>query len=793
MAQPGVRVASHSGQVSFSTMMLLLLLAAVIQLGSCILPPGTGHSNPLHLNRQTPRDGATDVATLSSGIQRPPQLPFVYNVTVDSIQQLGSTIIASLNSTIQQILNGVKPETATFQNTVLPFLQWDNEYRRQFYPLQAIELGTKPENTDARDETQVKIKAALADAFTTEPFFQLVDSVYQSNKDTTSLNEEDHIVLAAVWSEFAKRGLNIPAGPQRELFETMTERISAAALEFSYNLTTVTYLYFTAEELEGVPADLIKSYLNATGENVGKLQIDVNSVPDILDNCVNETTRYTAIREYYNQVPENVALLQEIVQLRLRSAQLLNFTNWADYTNSFNIAKSSKNVGDLLANLRSHVSPLGQSELDVANGLKANDTKIVSAIGDEDIVYSWDKAYYGNIHGEAADFDSDSFADYFPANVTVPAILHDIYGELFGIRFDRIQGQDADDVSPTGNGSDLVWHPDVQLYAVWNKQEYMDANGVTDPFIGFLYLDLFARPDVKSPGDGEMLFLIDGFVRPDGCREYPAAAALTGFDKANEDGKPSLIFPPTVLLHELGHCMHQLLSRATYAWTFGADESATPPDWAELPSLLMENWGKQPEALKKLSFHYSHLSPQAAAKWREEQGNATAALPPVTVTDDLIAEYLDSDKFYAGLDILRDIFYAFYDQSIYKFTEADVAAKTDLSVLFNRLRREIGLVPDFSDVGVGYKWGNGEALIDHFVSNSYGGNYYCYQWCQVYAEDVFYTAFASNLFDSAVGWRYRQQILQPGGSKDLKKMLVDFLGHEPSTDGYLEYLGISGT
>ncbi|KJY01093.1 hypothetical protein TI39_contig303g00043 [Zymoseptoria brevis] len=230
----------------------------------------------------------------------------------------------------------------------------------------------------------------------------------------------------------------------------------------------------------------------------------------------------------------------------------------------------------------------------------------------------------------------------------------------------------------------------------------MDANGATEDhgFIGFLYLDLFTRTGVKSPGDGGMDFLIDGFVRPDGCREYPAAAALTGFDKSeDENDKPSLIFPS-----------------------------------------------------------------RAAVKWREEQGNAAAALPLVTVPDDLIAQYLDSDKLYAGLDILRDVFYAFYDQSIYNTTEeADVAANTDLSVLYNRLKREIGLVPDHSD------------------------------WCQVYAEDVFHTAFASNLFDSEVGWRYRQQILQPGGSKNLINMLVGFLGHEPNTNGFYKYLGISGT
>ncbi len=97
--------------------------------------------------------------------------------------------------------------------------------------------------------------------------------------------------------------------------------------------------------------------------------------------------------------------------------------------------------------------------------------------------------YYQVKLDEENKVNSDLISEYFEANRTVLRVL-DIFSELHGIRFDRIEGADADQLSDTGKGADLLLHPDQQLYAVWNSVE---GQSKSSSFVGYLYIDLYAR------------------------------------------------------------------------------------------------------------------------------------------------------------------------------------------------------------------------------------------------------------------------------------------------------------
>ncbi|KJX97862.1 hypothetical protein TI39_contig455g00010 [Zymoseptoria brevis] len=101
-------------------------------------------------------------------------------------------------------------------------------------------------------------------------------------------------------------------------------------------------------------------------------------------------------------------------------------------------------VTDFIIEIYYHVEPLAHSNLQkLISELKSNDTSIVSPIGEIDQAYAWDLFFYKNV--------------------------------IYGIYFDRIQGQHADELSPTGNGSDLLWHPDVS--------SVYGSNGRQAPFL----------------------------------------------------------------------------------------------------------------------------------------------------------------------------------------------------------------------------------------------------------------------------------------------------------------------
>jgi metallopeptidase MepB len=102
--------------------------------------------------------------------------------------------------------------------------------------------------------------------------------------------------------------------------------------------------------------------------------------------------------------------------------------------------------------------------------------------------YTWDDSFYERLMLQRDfSFDEQKVAEYFPLNATIQHMLG-MYEKLFGMEFVEINGKDRDDLAETGNGNDIVWHPDVQVFSAWNS-------GNSDEFLGYLYLDLHPRKD----------------------------------------------------------------------------------------------------------------------------------------------------------------------------------------------------------------------------------------------------------------------------------------------------------
>ncbi|EGP90229.1 uncharacterized protein MYCGRDRAFT_69129 [Zymoseptoria tritici IPO323] len=429
------------------------------------------------------------------------------------------------------------------------------------------------------------------------------------------------------------------------------------------------------------------------------------------------------------------------------------------------MAGTTKAVDDFLTDLQTNIYPLGQSNLAILNALKQKDERLESPIGDRSIAYRWDQSYYNELQlNTTYDIDYTATKDYFPVNVTVPAVL-DIYGEIYGLRFDHIDtaSPEADELSPTGKGSDLVWHPDVMMYAVWDNQAYRDANPAANrTFRGYLYFDLFVREGKTSEtGISDQLRT----RHPNHvCASANSIQVVLNFQKSPDESiKPSLIgyYDIKSVMHELGHGTHDLTSITTYAWNHGTNG---------VPADFVRNWS-----------------------WRKEQGEAPdAPLPPVTMPDDLIAKVVKSSALNQGIDALDQIAFSRVDRKLYGSTSLEEVQSTDDAAVYNEIFRRVSGFPDNSDLGQGNAWGNLIGQISQFVSAYYAGLYYSYQWCTAYAADVFYTAFYDDPFNSATGWRYRQTVLQPSGTKDIKKLLPAFLEREPNTDGYYRQLGIKG-
>ncbi|KAI8263998.1 Saccharolysin [Colletotrichum sp. SAR11_239] len=188
--------------------------------------------------------------------------------------------------------------------------------------------------------------------------------------------------------------------------------------------------------------------------------------------------------------------------------------------------------------------------------------------------------------------------------------------------------------------------------------------------------------------------------------------------------KPTLLRHPdvVVLFHELGHGIHDLVSRTKFARFHGP--MGTVVDFGEAPSQVLENWCWTPEQIISLSHHYSYLSDDYLNTWKSKIGkNEDIMQPPKALPRAMVESLLKAKHADKALDTLHQLFIGTFDMAVHQLN--DRSEDRSFTALWNRLRREIVPTDDLSALGAGDEWGHGYTNIGHFM-NEYDAGFYSY-------------------------------------------------------------------
>lgn len=148
-------------------------------------------------------------------------------------------------------------------------------------------------------------------------------------------------------------------------------------------------------------------------------------------------------------------------------------------------------------------------------------------------------------------------------------------------------------------------------------------------------------------------------------------------------------------------------------------------DFGELPSQMLEYWCWIPSLLKSFSHHYSHLSPEMLAIWQEK--NQGSSQPDLEITDELIeALKMASQAIFGPLFHLDQAHRANFDLAIHQVSSSDEAKNIDIVALWNKSRKEIGLIDGQEVFDGSYTHGNGFATTTHLMMTDYASGYYGY-------------------------------------------------------------------
>lgn len=350
-------------------------------------------------------------------------------------------------------------------------------------------------------------------------------------------------------------------------------------------------------------------------------------------------------------------------------------------------------------------------------------------LGDE-AIQSWDWMYY-HTKQRRRDFgiDQSEVAEYFPLETVVEGMF-EITGGVLGLEYREIEETGA-------------WHDDVRLYEI--------RNSGSDQAIAYFYADLFPR---EGKFGHAACFSIRGGMREEsGDYRAPVAAIVANFTKPGP-GSPSLLKhdEAVTLFHEFGHVLHFCLTEVDHPRFAGYD---TEWDFVEAPSQIMEHWMWQPEVLQRFARHYT-----------------TGEMIPSDLVDRLVAARDQN----TALTTLRQAFLGKFDLAIHTgHGDVDIEQAT-------RDAFALTLIP--------YHDGTHFAASFGHLMGGYDAGYYGYQWAKVYGDDMFSVFSHEGVLSPEVGARYRSEVLARGYSRDAIEHLRAFLGREPSSDAYLENLGL---
>lgn len=429
----------------------------------------------------------TTVTMAPPNLRKPPQAPPTFTATTKSIVDDAKRLIERSRSLQDQIVTTVQPDTVTFANALLRLAQDENHLALETHILGFYQaVSTDPALRNASSEAEKLLNDFSIESAMREDLFSLIEATLKKNEP---LDPESRWLLEKEHKDYIRNGLGLAAGPLRDRFKEIKKRLSDLCIQFQKNLNEENGgIWFTPEELDGVPEDVLSGLRKGEGENNGNLLLSFK-YPDLfpaLKYAKNADSRKKIFIANENKCNENVPLFKEVVILRDEAARLLGYPNHASFKLEDKMVKTPEAVNSFLGDLRSRLTGGGLKEIEILKALKKAD---VESRGEsfDDLYFLWDHRFYDRIMLEKQySLDQQLIAEYFPLQTTIRGMLH-IFEELFGLVFVEIIEEERDNLAESGKGSDIVWHKDVQVFSVW------DDEGEGSGFVGYLYLDLFPR------------------------------------------------------------------------------------------------------------------------------------------------------------------------------------------------------------------------------------------------------------------------------------------------------------
>ena len=640
---------------------------------------------------------------------------------------------------IQKITDN--PDSATFENTILPFEDSGrllDRVSRVFFAL--VEADKTPEIAEIEKQVQPQLTDLENEISFNQALFQRIRQVYDCEHN--ALTGEDQKLLEEIYKDFVRRGALLPED-KMERMKAINRRISDLQQQWGNDLPDATndavVWVQTADELAGLSeADIAQCAKDA--ENLGGKApyaiVIVNTTQQaLLTNLDNRELRRRIFEASVHRADgtnkhNTFPLACEIAKLRAEQAELMGYENYASYSLEKTMAKTPDNVYAFLKNLISQYVPKADAET------RAIEEFARQSQGADFQLQPYDRFYYSaKMKQQLLNITEDEVKPYFNVDSVLLNGVFYAAQRAYGLTFRELP--------------DLpCYHPDMRAF------EVLDKDGSP---LALFYCDYFRRPTKRGGA------WMDGFQKQSRrWQQQPIIFNVCNSAKAPE-GQPSLLTwdEVTTMFHEFGHALHGILSSCEYNRLSG---TSVARDFVEMPSQFNESFATIPEVFDHFARHY-------------ETGEAMPA--------DLKERMLQSINFQSAYALGENLAATCLDLAWHMLSSKDIPDAEQAAAFETEALRQIGLLnpqipPRYST-----------SYFNHVFGGGYAAGYYSYLWTEVLAVNIADVFARRGALDPATGQDFRDKILSRGNTGDLMQMFSDFTGMtQPDASSLLKARGL---
>ena len=671
-------------------------------------------------------------------------VPF-HEVRAEHIGPAVDTLLAAAQKTIDAIAAAPAPRTYAGTLEALDLATNELDYATTLASHLESVLGT-PALRDAFAAVVPKITAFFSQILLSEPLYKALREL-DATEEAKGLEPARRRYLTKTLADFRRNGAELDAAGKKRLGD-IDVTLSELTLKFAQNVVDSTAAFellideADAPRLKGLPDGALQAAKRSAtekGKTGYRITLQAPSYGPVMRFVHDRGLRETLYRAHFSRASgkgpggpdrDNREIIKKVIALRQEKAKLLGFAHFADLAIDDRMAKTGKAALAFVTMLRDRL----------LTGFERENKELAAfaaKTGHSGAIEPWDIAFWAETQRRALfDFDEETLRPYFPLD-RVTRGLFEVAASLYGITIER-------------DTAARVWHEDVTAWSVVDKRDSARLGG--------FYLDLFPR---ETKRDGAWMGgVVDRL--PGTKHELENVAVIVGnVTPPRAPGQPALLNHREVetLFHEFGHMMHHVLSEVQIRSLAG---TRVVSDFVELPSMIMENWCWENEALDRFARHCETGAP----------------IPP-----DVKKRMLAARTYRAANALMRQLGFSTVDLLLH--TEYDPAEHGDLMEYGREIFGRFSPVPLPSDYAM-------LASFSHLFGAAYGyaAGYYSYQWSEVLEADAFGRFREGGILSSEVGDRFRRTILARGDTDDPASLYRTFLGRDPEVGALLTRLGI---